>query len=140
VKQIPTPQLIRIPDLALASIDSLTPEAINPPNHSQETLWEELPTAPTKAPHPPRVRQVDRLLLPVNGSRKIANHFPPRIPGQHQTTSNSSGVGVAAAPTQRGQSLSYNQSTHLSTEISGGVRWQTKCLQFLPKRYGVYTS
>jgi hypothetical protein len=102
MKQIPTPQLIRIPDPALVSINSLAPGAIDPPKHSQETLWEEFLRLQQK----PRTR-----------------HFPPRIPGQHQTTSDSSGVGVAAAPTQRGQSLSHDQSTHLSTEIFGRVRW-----------------
>jgi integrase/recombinase XerC len=53
VKQIPTPQLIRIPDPALASIDSLTPEAIDPPNKSHETLWEEFLRLQQK----PRTRQ-----------------------------------------------------------------------------------
>jgi integrase/recombinase XerC len=53
MKQIPTPQLIRIPDPALAPIDSLTSEAIDPPNHSQETLWEEFLRLQQK----PRTRQ-----------------------------------------------------------------------------------
>jgi integrase/recombinase XerC len=53
VKQIPTPQLVRIPDPALASIASLTPEAIDPPNYSQETLWEEFLRLQQK----PRTRQ-----------------------------------------------------------------------------------
>jgi hypothetical protein len=61
MKQIPTPHLIRIPDPALVSIDSLTSEAfaqrprrrIDPPNHSQETLWEEFLRLQQK----PRTRQ-----------------------------------------------------------------------------------
>jgi integrase/recombinase XerC len=53
VKQIPTPQLIRIPDPALAPIDPLAPGAIDPPNHSQETLWEEFLRLQLK----PRTRQ-----------------------------------------------------------------------------------
>jgi integrase/recombinase XerC len=53
MKQIPTPQLVRIPDLALVPIDSLTSEAIDPPNHSQETLWEEFLRLQQK----PRTRQ-----------------------------------------------------------------------------------
>jgi integrase/recombinase XerC len=47
MKQIPTPQLVRIPDPALVPISSLTSEAIafgaseaiDPPSHSQETIW-----------------------------------------------------------------------------------------------------
>jgi integrase/recombinase XerC len=53
MKQIPTPQLIRIPDPALVSINSLTPEAIDPPNHTQETIWEEFLRLQQK----PRTRQ-----------------------------------------------------------------------------------
>jgi integrase/recombinase XerC len=53
MKQIPTPQLIRIPDPALVSINSLAPGAIDPPNHSQETLWEEFLRLQQK----PRTRQ-----------------------------------------------------------------------------------
>jgi hypothetical protein len=53
MKQIPTPQLIRIPDPTLESIASLTPEAIDPPNHSQETIWEEFLRLQQK----PRTRQ-----------------------------------------------------------------------------------
>jgi integrase/recombinase XerC len=57
----PTPQLIRIPDPALAPIASLTlkgidplaSEAIDPPNNSHETLWEELLRLQQK----PRTRQ-----------------------------------------------------------------------------------
>jgi site-specific recombinase XerC len=53
MKQIPTPQLIRIPDPTLESIASLTPKAIDTPNHSQETLWEEFLRLQQK----PRTRQ-----------------------------------------------------------------------------------
>jgi integrase/recombinase XerC len=53
MKQIPTPQLIRIPDPALAPIASLTPKAIDTPNHSQETIWEEFLRLQQK----PRTRQ-----------------------------------------------------------------------------------
>jgi integrase/recombinase XerC len=69
MKQIPTPQLVRINDPALVpiaslapkAIDSLTPEAfaqrprrrIDPPNHSQETIWEEFLRLQLK----PRTRQ-----------------------------------------------------------------------------------
>jgi integrase/recombinase XerC len=49
----PTPQLIRIPDPALASIDSLTSGAIDPPKHSQENIWEEFLRLQLK----PRTRQ-----------------------------------------------------------------------------------
>jgi hypothetical protein len=50
----PTPQLVRIPDPALAPINSLAPKAIDPPNHSPETLREEFlrlqqNPAPTKS-------------------------------------------------------------------------------------------
>jgi integrase/recombinase XerC len=48
MKQLPTPQLVRIPDPALVpiaslvpkAIDSLTSEAIDTSNHSHETIWE----------------------------------------------------------------------------------------------------
>jgi integrase/recombinase XerC len=53
VKQIPTPQLVRIPDPVLVSIDPLAPEAINTSNYSQETLWEEFLRLQLK----PRTRQ-----------------------------------------------------------------------------------
>jgi integrase/recombinase XerC len=53
VKQIPTPQLIRIPDPALVPIASDINEAIDPPNYSQETLWEEFLRLQQK----PRTRQ-----------------------------------------------------------------------------------
>jgi site-specific recombinase XerD len=53
MKQIPTPHLIRIPDPALVSIDSLTPEVIGTPQNSQETLWEEFLRLQQK----PRTRQ-----------------------------------------------------------------------------------
>jgi integrase/recombinase XerC len=53
MKQIPTPQLIRIPDPALAPIASLTPKAIDTPNKSHETLWEEFLRLQLK----PRTRQ-----------------------------------------------------------------------------------
>jgi integrase/recombinase XerC len=53
MKQIPTPQLIRIPDPALVPIASLAPKAIDPPNHSQETIWEEFLRLQQK----PRTRQ-----------------------------------------------------------------------------------
>jgi hypothetical protein len=53
MKQIPTPQLIRIPDPALAPITSLTPKAIGTPQNSQETLWEEFLRLQQK----PRTRQ-----------------------------------------------------------------------------------
>jgi integrase/recombinase XerC len=53
MKQIPTPQLIRIPDPALVPIASLTSEAIDPPNQSPETLWEEFLRLQQK----PRTRQ-----------------------------------------------------------------------------------
>jgi integrase/recombinase XerC len=49
----PTPQLVRIPDPALVPIDSLTSEAIDPPNHTHETLWEEFLRLQQK----PRTRQ-----------------------------------------------------------------------------------
>jgi integrase/recombinase XerC len=49
----PPPQLIRIPDPALVSIDPLTPQAIDPPNHTHETLWEEFLRLQQK----PRTRQ-----------------------------------------------------------------------------------
>jgi RHS repeat-associated protein len=39
--KIPTPQLVRISDPVLVPIASLTSEAIDTSNHSQETLWEE---------------------------------------------------------------------------------------------------
>jgi site-specific recombinase XerD len=61
MKQIPTPQLVRIPDPALVPINSLTSEAIafgaseaiDPPNHSHETIWEEFLRLQQK----PRTRQ-----------------------------------------------------------------------------------
>jgi site-specific recombinase XerC len=53
MKQIPTPQLIRIPDPALVPIALLTPRAIDPPNHSYETLREEFLRLQQK----PRTRQ-----------------------------------------------------------------------------------
>jgi integrase/recombinase XerC len=53
MKQIPTPQLIRIPDPALAPITSLTSEAIDLPNQSHETIWEEFLRLQLK----PRTRQ-----------------------------------------------------------------------------------
>jgi hypothetical protein len=53
MKQIPTPQLIRIPDPALAPIASDINEAIDPPNHSHETIWEEFLRLQLK----PRTRQ-----------------------------------------------------------------------------------
>jgi integrase/recombinase XerC len=53
MKQIPTPQLIRISDPALVSIASDMNEAINTPKHSQETLWEEFLRLQLK----PRTRQ-----------------------------------------------------------------------------------
>jgi site-specific recombinase XerC len=53
VKEIPIPQLIRIPDPTLVPIDSLTPEAIGTPQNSQETLWEEFLRLQQK----PRTRQ-----------------------------------------------------------------------------------
>jgi integrase/recombinase XerC len=53
VKQIPTPQLVRIPDPALVPINSLAPRAIETPNHSQETIWEEFLRLQQK----PRTRQ-----------------------------------------------------------------------------------
>jgi integrase/recombinase XerC len=53
MKQIPTPQLIRIPDPALAPIASDINEAIDPSNHSQKTLWEEFLRLQQK----PRTRQ-----------------------------------------------------------------------------------
>jgi integrase/recombinase XerC len=53
MKQIPTPQLIRIPSTALVPIDSLTPEVIGTPQNSQETLWEEFLRLQQK----PRTRQ-----------------------------------------------------------------------------------
>ncbi len=69
MKQIPTPQLIRIPDPALVPIASLAPKAIDPPtseafaqrprrridtfNHTQENIWEEFLRLQQK----PRTRQ-----------------------------------------------------------------------------------
>jgi integrase/recombinase XerC len=53
VKQIPTPQLVRISDPVLVPIDPLAPEAIKTPNHSQETIWEEFLRLQQK----PRTRQ-----------------------------------------------------------------------------------
>jgi integrase/recombinase XerC len=53
IKPIPTPQLIRISGSALVPIASLAPKAIDPPNHSQETLWEEFLRLQLK----PRTRQ-----------------------------------------------------------------------------------
>jgi site-specific recombinase XerD len=69
VKQIPTPQLVRIPDPTLVLIDTLLPktttsleskaialdssEAIEPTNNSHETLWEEFLQLQLK----PRTRQ-----------------------------------------------------------------------------------
>jgi hypothetical protein len=49
MKQIPSPQLVRIPDPAMVPIASLAPKAINSltsetigtPQNSQETIWEE---------------------------------------------------------------------------------------------------
>jgi integrase/recombinase XerC len=53
VKEIPIPQLIRIPDPTLVPIDSLTPEAIDTPDQSRETIWEEFLRLQQK----PRTRQ-----------------------------------------------------------------------------------
>jgi integrase/recombinase XerC len=56
MREIPTPQLVRVSGSALDAIgpiDPLTPQAINPPNHSQETLWEEFLRLQQK----PRTRQ-----------------------------------------------------------------------------------
>jgi integrase/recombinase XerC len=53
MKQIPSPQLVRIPDPALVQITTLTLENIETPNHSQETLWEEFLRLQLK----PRTRQ-----------------------------------------------------------------------------------
>jgi integrase/recombinase XerC len=53
MREIPTPQLVRIPDTALVPIASDVNEAIDPPNHSQETLWEEFLRLQLK----PRTRQ-----------------------------------------------------------------------------------
>ena len=53
MKQIPSPQLVRIPDPALVQIATLTLENIETPNHSQETLWEEFLRLQLK----PRTRQ-----------------------------------------------------------------------------------
>jgi integrase/recombinase XerC len=41
MKEIPTPQLIRISNSALVLIDPFTPEAIGTPQNSHETIWEE---------------------------------------------------------------------------------------------------
>lgn len=72
MKQIPTPQLIRIIDPALVPIASPAPKMI-------DLLASE---AFVQRPR-----------------RRIALNFPPRILGQHQTASDSSGVGVATVPT-----------------------------------------
>jgi integrase/recombinase XerC len=53
MKQIPTPQLVRINDPALVPIDPLASEAINHPDHSHETIWEEFLRLQLK----PRTRQ-----------------------------------------------------------------------------------
>jgi integrase/recombinase XerC len=53
MKQIPTPQLIRIPNPALAPIDPPTSEAIDTSNHAQENIWEEFLRLQQK----PRTRQ-----------------------------------------------------------------------------------
>jgi integrase/recombinase XerC len=61
MKQIPSPQLVRIPDhtlvpiasLAPKAINSLTPEEIGTPQNSQETIWEEFLQLQQK----PRTRQ-----------------------------------------------------------------------------------
>jgi site-specific recombinase XerD len=53
VKQIPTPQLVRIPDPALVPIASDINEAIGTPQNSKETLWEEFLRLQQK----PRTRQ-----------------------------------------------------------------------------------
>jgi hypothetical protein len=50
---------------------------------------------PTQTTHPPRVWQSDQLLLSLSRSTPITYHFPARIPGQHQTTSDLSDDGVA---------------------------------------------
>jgi site-specific recombinase XerD len=56
MREIPTPQLVRISGSALDAIgpiDPLTPQAIDTPNHSQETIWEEFLRLQQK----PRTRQ-----------------------------------------------------------------------------------
>jgi hypothetical protein len=53
MKQLPTPQLVRISDPALVPIASDINEAIETSNHSQETLWEEFLRLQLK----PRTRQ-----------------------------------------------------------------------------------
>jgi integrase/recombinase XerC len=53
VKEIPTPQLVKIPDPSLVPITALESEDINTSNHSQETLWEEFLRLQLK----PRTRQ-----------------------------------------------------------------------------------
>jgi hypothetical protein len=53
MKQIPSPQLVRIPDPTLMPITSLESEAIDPPNPSQETIWEEF----LRLQQRPRTRQ-----------------------------------------------------------------------------------
>jgi site-specific recombinase XerD len=53
MKQIPTPQLVRIPNPALVQIASDVNEDIDTSNHSQETLWEEFLRLQQK----PRTRQ-----------------------------------------------------------------------------------
>jgi integrase/recombinase XerC len=53
MKQIPSPQLIRITDPDLVAINSLAPKAIATPQNSQETIWEEFLRLQQK----PRTRQ-----------------------------------------------------------------------------------
>jgi integrase/recombinase XerC len=53
MREIPTPQLVRISDPVLVPIDPLTSEAIGTPQNSQETLWEEFLRLQLK----PRTRQ-----------------------------------------------------------------------------------
>jgi integrase/recombinase XerC len=53
MKQIPSPQLVRIPDPALVQITSDVNEDINTPNQSHETIWEEFLRLQQK----PRTRQ-----------------------------------------------------------------------------------
>jgi integrase/recombinase XerC len=53
MREIPTPQLVRISDPVLVPVDSLTSEAINTHNQSHETLWKEFLRLQLK----PRTRQ-----------------------------------------------------------------------------------
>jgi hypothetical protein len=53
MKQIPTPQLVRISDPVLGPVDSLTSEVIDTSNNAHETLWEEFLRLQLK----PRTRQ-----------------------------------------------------------------------------------